>query len=186
MVGGGRRGGAAEEVKLNTGNVFAALESLEKKKNGDKGKVAGRRTVRGPWNPGQTGERVRRLRGVHLRHLARGRPEDHTHPRRRDGGGAQGRRRWWLQEGGFQHRAIGIERPATARIFVFVAGGTRQSRRVRLLLLLHEEAVGGPGHLHLPVSELCWFPSNVCDVSCETCSNAIRFLIFDGTSCGGV
>ena len=41
MVGGGRRGGAAEEVKLNTGNVFAALESLKKKKKGDKGKAAG-------------------------------------------------------------------------------------------------------------------------------------------------
>jgi hypothetical protein len=38
MVGGGRRGGAADEVKLNTGNVFAALESLKKKKKGDKGK----------------------------------------------------------------------------------------------------------------------------------------------------
>nr|ACF87218.1 unknown [Zea mays] len=84
--------------------------------------LVGRRRRR---NPGQTGERVRRLRGVHLRHLARGRPEDHAHPRRRDGGGAQGRRRWWLQEGGFHHRAVGIERPAAARIFVFVAGGTR-------------------------------------------------------------
>jgi hypothetical protein len=41
MVGGGRRGGAADEVKLNTGNVFAALESLKKKKKGDKGKAAG-------------------------------------------------------------------------------------------------------------------------------------------------
>uniref|UniRef100_A0A804NN24 FLZ-type domain-containing protein n=1 Tax=Zea mays TaxID=4577 RepID=A0A804NN24_MAIZE len=154
MVGGGRRGGAAEEVKLNTGNVFAALESLKKKKKGDKGKAAGRRTARGPRNPRQTGERVRRLRGVHLRHLARGRPEDHAHPRRRDGGGAQGRRRWWLQEGGFQHRAVGIERPAAAHVFVFVAGGTRQSRRVRPLLLLHEEVAGGPGHLHLPVKRL--------------------------------
>lgn len=38
MVGGGRRGGAADELKLNTGNVFAALESLKKKKKGDKGK----------------------------------------------------------------------------------------------------------------------------------------------------
>jgi hypothetical protein len=47
MVGGGRRGGAAEEVKLNTGNVFAALESLKKKKKGDKGKTTGRRTARG-------------------------------------------------------------------------------------------------------------------------------------------
>jgi hypothetical protein len=123
---------------------------------------------------------------VHLRHLARGRPEDHAHPRRRDGGGAHGRRRWWLQEGGFQHRDVGIERPAPDRVFIFVAGGTRQIRRVRPLLLLHEEAAGGLGYLHLPMSELCWFPSNACDVSCETCSNAVRFLIFDGTSCGGV
>ena len=36
------------------------------------------------------------------------------------------------------------------------------------------------------MSELCWFPSNACDVSCETCSNAVWFLIFDRTSCGGV
>lgn len=38
MVGGGRRGGAADETKLNTGNVFAALETLKKKKKGDKAK----------------------------------------------------------------------------------------------------------------------------------------------------
>jgi hypothetical protein len=35
------------------------------------------------------------------------------------------------------------------------------------LLLLHEEAAGGPGHLHLPVSELCWFPSNAWRVMCH-------------------
>nr|AAB34806.1 WP=heat-stable wheat protein {N-terminal} [Triticum aestivum=wheat, Peptide Partial, 37 aa] [Triticum aestivum] len=35
-VGGGRRGGAADEAKLNTG-VFAAL-TLKKKKKGDKAK----------------------------------------------------------------------------------------------------------------------------------------------------
>jgi|UniRef100_A0A804Q805 hypothetical protein len=40
MVGSGRWGGAVEEVKLNTGNVFTALESLKKKKKGDKGKAA--------------------------------------------------------------------------------------------------------------------------------------------------
>jgi hypothetical protein len=40
-------GGGAEEVKLNTGNVFAALEYLKKKKKGDKGKTTGRRTARG-------------------------------------------------------------------------------------------------------------------------------------------
>jgi hypothetical protein len=34
----GRRGGAVDEVKLNTGNVFVALESLKKK--GDKGKLS--------------------------------------------------------------------------------------------------------------------------------------------------
>jgi hypothetical protein len=38
---GGQRGGAVEEVKLNTGNVFAALDSLKKEKKGDKGKAAG-------------------------------------------------------------------------------------------------------------------------------------------------
>jgi hypothetical protein len=34
----GRRGGTADEVKLNTGNIFTALESLKKK--GDKGKLS--------------------------------------------------------------------------------------------------------------------------------------------------
>jgi hypothetical protein len=44
MVGGGRRGGTADEVKLSTGNVFAALESLKKKKKkGDKGKSSSRK-----------------------------------------------------------------------------------------------------------------------------------------------
>jgi hypothetical protein len=38
---GGQRGGAVEEVKLNTGNVFAALDSLKKEKKGDKGKAIG-------------------------------------------------------------------------------------------------------------------------------------------------
>jgi hypothetical protein len=33
----GRRGVAADEVKLNTGNIFTALESLKK---GDKGKLS--------------------------------------------------------------------------------------------------------------------------------------------------
>jgi hypothetical protein len=32
------RGGTGDEVKLNTGNILTALESLKKKKNGDKGK----------------------------------------------------------------------------------------------------------------------------------------------------
>jgi hypothetical protein len=32
------RGGTGDEVKLNTGNILAALESLKKKKKGDKGK----------------------------------------------------------------------------------------------------------------------------------------------------
>jgi hypothetical protein len=41
MVGGRRRGAVAEEMKLNTGNVFAALESLKKKKKGYKGKAVG-------------------------------------------------------------------------------------------------------------------------------------------------
>jgi hypothetical protein len=59
-VGGGRRERAAEEVKLDTGNVLMALESLKKKK-GDKDRAVG------PSSIGRSRQRPRSSKSRHRR-----------------------------------------------------------------------------------------------------------------------